>query len=313
MTIKTLRARLWENKPNNAAGCAPLTARVAGIVVREFSANNCMLRASTLTFYTLLAIVPLLATVFGIVKGSGLRQILQRVFAYQTGWQHDLAVPLFAFSSTALADARAGLITGSGVIALFVSVVGMLGVIEEAFNAIWKVDEGRRIARRVADYLSLVMVGTVLLAVSVGVSVFITAYVQFVAQEVPFLVPASRTLMGALNIVPFIVNWFLFSFVYLVMPNTAVPFSAGVIAGIIAGTVFQLVQGLYLGFQVSISHYGAVYGGFAALPLFLVWLQMSWVIVLLGGEFSYAIGNRRTYVFHKKFSNTCIPCEYYKV
>jgi membrane protein len=297
--LKGFYGRFWKQTAEQTGIVGAF--RTLALAVTGFIDDRCMLRASTLTFYSLLSIVPLLAVAFGIAKGFGLRPLFDLALSSPVEWQREFTAFVVRFSSAALVQARGGIIAGVGVLALFISVVGLLGAIEESFNTIWKVRSARSLGRQFVDYLSVVFIGTVLLSVSAGASVFVTAQVRFVAQKVTFLVPASRVVLDVLQVVPFVVNWLLFSLLFLFMPNAKVPLGAGTTAGALAAALFQLVQWAYILFQVGVSNYGAVYGSFAALPLFLVWLQTSWTIALFGGELAYAIANNRTYGFSPGF------------
>jgi len=132
---------------------------------------------------------------------------------------------------------------------------------------------------------------------SSSVTVLITSQVKLIVDKLSFLGPIAPIVMSALNLLPYAVIWVVFTFVYVFMPNTKVNFKAGLLAGIIAGTIYQIVQFFYINFQVGVSKYGAIYGSFAALPLFLIWLQVSWLVVLFGAEISFAEQNVETYEF----------------
>jgi membrane protein len=109
-----------------------------------------------------------------------------------------------------------------------------------------------------------------------------------------------------LKLLPYVVVWIVFSFVYKFLPNTKVTFKASILAGIVAGTLYQLVNWTYLFFQIGVAKYNAVYGSFAALPLFLIWLQVSWLVVLFGAEISFAVDNEEKYEFEAEAENTSI-------
>jgi membrane protein len=128
-------------------------------------------------------------------------------------------------------------------------------------------------------------------------TVYITSRVTTAAQEVELIGFFSQFLFFGLNLLPYMLIWLLFTFTYLLMPNTTVRLIPGIIAGIVASTIFQLTQGAYINFQVIVSKYNAIYGSFAALPLFLIWMQVSWLIVLFGAELSYAFQNSSRYEF----------------
>lgn len=115
---------------------------------------------------------------------------------------------------------------------------------------------------------------------------------QDYAMEEGFLSYASVALKAVFALIPYVLVWFLFVFLYMFMPTTPVRFKYAIVAGIVAGTVFQIVQWFYIRFQIGVSSYNAIYGGLAALPLLLVWLQLSWSIVLWGTELCYIMRNR---------------------
>jgi membrane protein len=107
----------------------------------------------------------------------------------------------------------------------------------------------------------------------------------------------SSIILFSLNLLPYTLMWVLFTFLYIFMPNTKVRFFSGLFAGILTGTIFQIVQWAYITFQIGVVHYNAIYGSFAALPLFLAWIQLSWLIVLFGAELSVAYQNADDYEF----------------
>jgi membrane protein len=267
--------------------------RILVLSVKGFLEDKCQLRASALTFFTLLSIVPIAAMIFGVAKGFGFEKILQAKIASSVEG-HDVVVnKIIQFAETTLQNTKGGMVAGIGLLVLFWTVISVLGNIEKSFNDIWGVKEGRPIARKLSDYLSLIMICPVLVICSSSITVFISSYFNTMVAEFPLLGNFSFII----KLSPYLVIWLLFTFVYIFMPNTRVKFKSGIIAGIIAGTLFQIFQYIYIGFQIGASKYGAIYGSFAALPLFLVWLQTSWLIVLFGAEISFAHQNVDTYEY----------------
>ena len=132
---------------------------------------------------------------------------------------------------------------------------------------------------------------------SSSLTVFIASQIRFIAEKSSLLGAISPLIFFSLKLLPYCTLWFLFTFVYIFMPNTKVDFKSGLFAGIVAGTIYQLVQWGYVNFQIGAAQYNAIYGSFAALPLFLIWIQVSWLIVLLGAEISFACQNVDTYEF----------------
>jgi membrane protein len=261
--------------------------RVAAMTVKGYVRDNCSLHASALTFYSLLSIVPVVALAFGIAKGFGLDQRLESQLHLRFAGQEEVISKIITFARTLLENTKGGLIAGIGVLLLFWSAVKVLNHIESTLNHIWKV-RARSMIRKFTDYLSIMIISPLLVIVSSSVNVYITAEITAITGKLALLQAASPFIFFLLKLLPFGLIWLLFILIYLVMPNTQVRFSSALIAGIIAGSIFQILQGIYISAQVLVSRYNAIYGSFAALPLFLIWLQLSWMIVLLGAEIAYA-------------------------
>lgn len=272
-------------------------SRVILLSVRGFDEDKCKLRASALTFYTLLSIVPVVALAFGIAKGFGLQEMLETHLLQNLPAQEEILIQLVTFSKSMLETAKGGLIAGIGTAILFWLVVRMLGYIERSFNDIWGVKEKRPVGRKLADYLAIMVLGPIFLITSTSIIMFITTQVELITGNVEFLGFFSPLILTSLKAMPYLLIWLLFTFLYMYMPNTRVNFSSGILAGIVAGTIYVLTQEAYLTLQIGVSRYNAIYGSFAAVPLFLIWLQISWFIVLFGAEISFAHQNVDTYEF----------------
>jgi membrane protein len=141
------------------------------------------------------------------------------------------------------------------------------------------------------------LVCPILLAVAGGANIFLSAQISTITEKIPLLKTLGPMFWVIMKLLPYVTLWITFTFIFISMPNTKVKLLSGLIAGIVAGTLFQLVQWAYVNFQVQITAKYAVYGSFAALPLFLLWLQTSWLIILFGAEVSFAHQNVETYEF----------------
>jgi membrane protein len=153
--------------------------------------------------------------------------------------------------------------------------------------------------RKLTDYLSVMMICPILLIIASSVTVLVTTQVSLMMERLSFLGVLADALILLLKVLPYGVIWLVFTFIYVFMPNTKVRMKSALWGGILAGTIYQLVQLAYISFQIGVSNYGAIYGSFAALPLFLVWLQLSWLIVFFGAEISFAHQNVATYEFEQ--------------
>ncbi len=271
--------------------------RIFLLSTRGFAEDKCYLRASALTFFSLISIVPVVAMSFGIAKGFGFEKLLQKRLLEQFAGQGEIVMKIIDFAHSLLADTKGGLLAGVGVIVLFWAVIKVLGNIESSFNDIWGIKEARPLGRKFSDYLSVILLCPILMIMASSVTVFITTQVTLITEKVALLGIFSAVIFSVLKLLPYCLIWILFTFLYIFIPNTKVHFSSGILAGIIAGTIYQIVQWAYIIFQVGAAKYNAIYGSFAALPLFLIWLQLSWLIVLFGAELSFAHQNVDTCEF----------------
>jgi len=271
--------------------------RIFVLAARGFIDDRCLLRASALTFYSLLSVVPLLAMAFGISKGFGIERRLEKHIFEALPNQQEIAVRIIEYARSFLEKTEGGLIAGVGVAVLFWSVIRLMGNIEKSFNDIWGVRKGRSIGRKFADYLSIMLIAPVLFVMASSATVLITSELTIIARRMEFLGATGSLLRELIKLLPYGVVWILFTVLYILMPNTTVKLRSGILAGILAGTMYQVVQWAYIKFQIGASNYGAIYGSFAALPLFLIWLQTSWLVVLWGAEISFAEQNVDTYEF----------------
>lgn len=301
-TVQFLNADIWRLQahklpPRRSFWITQL--RILLLAVRRFNMNKCELRASALTFYSLLSIVPVVALAFAVAKGFGVEKILGEQLMAKMQGQEEVAERIIGFAQSFLENTKGGAIAGVGIVLLFWTVIKVLGNVEKSFNDIWGVKTARAMGRKFADYLSIMMICPVLLIIASSVTVLLTTQVSGILERLSFLGYLADVLIWLLKIVPYGVIWLVFTFIYAFMPNTKVELKSALWGGILAGTIYQLVQLAYITFQIGVSNYGAIYGSFAALPLFLVWLQMSWLIVLLGAEISFAHQNVTTYEFEQ--------------
>ncbi|MGA7144725.1 MAG: YihY/virulence factor BrkB family protein [Desulfobacterales bacterium] len=271
--------------------------RILILTVRGFRKNKCPISASALTFYSVLSIVPVMAMAFGIAKGFGFQKLLEKQLLEKFQGQEEVMNRTVSFAHSLLDNTKGGIIAGIGVVFLLWTVIKLFSQIERSFNGIWEIKTHRTFGRKFSDYLSIMLISPVLFILSSSVTVFITTQITAIAQKVALIGMFSPVIFLMLKFIPYGLIWILFIFMYMLMPNTKVNFSSGLIAGVIAGTIYQIAQWAYIAFQVGVSRYNAIYGSFAALPLFLMWIQLSWIIVLSGAEISYAYQYVDTYEF----------------
>ena len=301
--------------------------RMGIMVVRGFLDDRCMLRASALTYTTMLAIVPILAVAFSVLKGLGVQNELREQLidnftkvvqvseaadgeaAPEGGGDTSEADKRLAGGAANIVDqfigsvenvsaARLGTI---GAVLLVFSVVSVLGNIEKSLNAIWGVKKPRTLLRRFSDYLSAVIAGPLFLTLASAINASLQSN-TIVTKVLKYDI--AKLALG--HLAPFVLLWVAFTLLYMFMPNTRVRFGSALAGGVIAGTLWQVVQWAYIEFQVGVSKYNAIYGGFAQLPMFLVWLYISWAIALLGAEIAFARQNLSTYSLERRALNASV-------
>lgn len=278
--------------------------RVILLSRRGFNEDQCFLRAMALTYFTLLSLVPFAAMAFGIAKGFGLEKRWESLLLEKLGSHETVLNHVLAFSKNLLMDTKGGLIAGFGIFFLFWSVIKVFTHIENSFNAIWGIKQSRTFYRKITDYLTLMLVCPVLFIAASSTSVYAVGYLNNFFQQHSSFHSINPLIFSAINMISFVSVWSLFSFLYLVIPNTRVRFDCAFFGGLIAGTAFILMQKFYVYFQLNMTQFNAIYGSFAALPLFLIWLQSSWILVLLGAEISFAVQNLYQYEYESESSQS---------
>jgi membrane protein len=273
--------------------------RTVALAVRGFDEDKCKFRASALTFYTLLSIVPIVAMMFGIAKGFGIEKRVETQLMEKMKGQEEVIKEIIGFANSLLDNTKGGLIAGVGIIFLFWAIIKVLSNIENSFNEIWGIKKPRSIGRKFSDYLSVMLICPILLVVASSMTGVISSQIRLLIEKISFIQSIGPLIFALLKLLPYCTIWIAFTFVFIFMPNTKVRLRSGLLAGIVAGTIFQIVQWAYINFQIGAAKYGAIYGSFAALPLFLLWLQISWLIVLFGAEVSFAHQNVETYEFEQ--------------
>ena len=302
-TIHFITYDIWRITENEVSGLKEIYINIIKTIilaVRGFRSENLQTKAAALTYSTLLAIVPLLAVLIGIAKGFGFQGIVrQELYTYFPG--HELELDkAFEFVESYLAEAQGGIFIGVGLILLFYTAINLISSIEDTFNDIWQIQKSRPWYRKLSDYLALFLVLPVLMTASSGLSIFMSTLQNSFLGQYLFFTPLMEL---SLHIIPYIITTLAFTGLYVSLPNTKVKFINGLVAGFIAGCAFQLFQYIYISGQIWVSKYNAIYGSFAALPLLLLWLQLSWLICLFGAELSYASQNVKKFSFERDSKN----------
>ena len=311
-----------------------IVIRIHLIVFQEFQRDVITLRASALTFTVVLSLVPMLALGTAVLKGLGagdqMREVaykfidqLELSVAKESGGQITSAAgPVPATGrdkdmATAAEPAPKGLtvhlrkavdqifdyvdrtnfatLGAFGILGLVIAAIFVLGSIEQAMNAIWQAESSRPIGRKIMDYLALM----ILLPVSINTVMATMATLQSQALLIRLQGILPGTWMGPLllNMVPIVLLVATFTILYRFLPNTKVNISSALIGGVCGGIGWLLIQVIYIKLQIGVARYNAIYGSFATLPLFLIWMQMGWVVFLAGAEMAFAVQVWHSYLW----------------
>jgi len=300
--INFLRYDIWritEYELSRSRRYAYRLVKTIILATRGFIVDNLNVRASALTYSILFAIIPTFALIIAIGKGFGVEKMIESSLDNTFIGQADMTPTVMGFVDRYLATTQRGLFIGVGIAILFWSVMNLFMQVERAFNSIWQVKKKRTFIRQFSTYFSGILVVPLLIVFSGGLSIYVSSALK---QSYVYDV-LSPILRFAVKFLPYIINWIVFTSMYMIIPNTRVKFSNAMIAGIVAGTAFQIFQMLYINGQVYLSRYNIVYGSFAAIPLLLLWLQISCLIVLLGAEISYVSQNMHNFEYEIDSNN----------
>lgn len=248
-----------------------------------FHSHQCLLRAAALTYTTMLALVPMLAFMFAFLKGLGVQNQLEPILIDKLPVDSEQTVRMIISYVNKIEVRTLGAI---GLGALFFTTLLQLNAVEKAFNAIWGVSSGRSLLRQIADYVSVMVIAPVVL-------LLVTAMNTAIQNQTLVATMLERRLVGDAMVLlfttfPYAALWLVFAFFYVFLPNTRVQVVPALIGGVIGGTLWQVAQWAYIDFQIGVTKYQAIYGALAQLPVFMVWIYMSWVVTLLGAELSRA-------------------------
>ena len=259
--------------------------RLAVVAVEEFHTNMLDLRATGLVYSTLLSLVPFLAVTFSVLKAFGVHQQTEPFLARALEPLGPRGTEIAGYIIGLVNNFQVGVLGAVGVAGLFFTVISLIGKIEDALNHIWRVRYPRVLARKFSDYLSVVLVGPVL--VFTAFSLTASAESNWFLQQLQRTESLNSVVTVVTRVMPLLFLCVAFTFVYKFVPNTQVNFRSALIAGTAAGFLWQFVGIGFASFVASSAHYTAIYSSFAVLLIFLFWLYVGWLIILVGGEVAY--------------------------
>ena len=265
------------------------------LVARGFKDQVLVVRANSLSFALLFAFIPMMALVFAIARGFGFEEILKDKVSAGFLAEANIAPMLLEWVERYLETAREGLFLGIGLIVLIWAVHAFFNMLEKSFNSIWNVKKTRSFGRRMTNYVMTLLLVPVLVVVTSGISIFLNS-TEVLAPVLQAIEPIRKFM---LRFIPFVATSAVFTWIFIAIPNTKVKFSSAIIPGIVMGFLYQVVQALSMFLVVLLTRMSIVYGAFSAIPLVLIWLNITCWLLLVGAELSFAIQNNEHFAYER--------------
>ena len=202
------------------------------LCINRFTKDRLVNKASALTYSTLLAIVPILAILFAIARGFGFDNLMESQVRMGFGGHNQTTEVILQFVNSYLSQTKSGIFIGVGLIMLLWTVINLISSIEITFNRIWEIKKARSMYRKITDYFSMFLLMPILIVISGGLSIFMSTSLKYI-EDFVLLAPILKFLI---RLIPFVLTWFMFTGLYIYMPNTKVRFKPALISGILAGT-----------------------------------------------------------------------------
>lgn len=270
--------------------------KTINLTVRGFLDGSLQSKACAMTYRTVLAIVPMLALLMAIGRGFGLQDYLQRELYSLFPSNSKVLDMSFGWVDTCLAQASGGLFVGIGIVFLLWTLISLLSSVEDVFNSIWNVKTRRTQWRKITDYIAILLILPILLICSSGIQVFMSKTLR-TFFDIGFLSDAVQLGLDGASVV---LTWLFFAGCYAWIPNAKVSFKNAAIAGVLAGTGFQILQWLFVSGQMYVAKYNAIYGSFSFLPLLLIWLQLVWLITFIGAGICCSLQNLNSFSYERQ-------------
>lgn len=294
--VNFLRVDIWKIDKSDVSPLRYLFYEVIKklmLAIKFFTTKRVLNSAAALTYSTLLAIVPIMAVVFAIARGFGYSKYIETWFRDALTSQPKAAETIIGFVNSYLIHTKSGIFLGLGLVFMLWTVLMLTSNIEKTFNDIWQVKKPRGFFRTCTDYLAMFFLIPVIIVLTSGISIFVSTIFTKM-NDYMLLGPLVRSMVF---LMPYLFMSLIFTVLYVFMPNTRVKLRYAIVPGILAGVAMQWLQLFYIHSQIWVSSYNAIYGSFAALPLFMLWVQISWSICLFGAELCYTSQNSEDYTF----------------
>ena len=299
--LARLNSLVWDDDMRELSGWRHylvFVLRVLHLLIKELMGGQLNLRAMSLVYTTLLSVVPLLAVSFSVLKGFGVHNRIEPLL-------YNLLTPLgpngIEITDTIISfveNVKVGVLGSIGIVLLIYTVISLLQKIESAFNFVWQIDHLRSLSQRISNYLSVTLVGPVLIFSAVGFTA--TVLSTETAQQLVSIEPFGTLMYYVSKLVPYVLVCLAFTLIYIFIPNTHVQFTAALVGGVIAGVLWKITGWGFAAFIASSSKYAAIYSGFAIVIMLLIWMYLSWLILLVGSQIAYFVQHPKYMTLHRE-------------
>ena len=298
--LKQLKAYVWDADLVELARPQRIfifVLRVMNMLLRELLGGQLNLRAMSLVYTTLLSIVPLLAVSFSVLKGFGVHNRIEPLlfnFLEPLGPKGaEITEKIVSF----VENVEVGVLGSIGFALLIYTVIALVQKIEAAFNFVWQIEHLRPLSQRISNYLSVILVGPALIFIAIGISAYVLN--MDLTQKLVTIEPLGTLLVFFSKLVPYILVCFAFTVIYIFIPNTRVHFFAALVGGVIAGVIWKIAGWGFAAFIVTSSKYAAIYSSFAIMILLLIWVYLSWLILLVGSQIAFFVQHPKYMTMHR--------------
>lgn len=261
------------------------SSRFMYYIAKEYTDGDLTLRATSLVYTTLLSIVPFIAVTFSVLKAFGVHNMAEPFIERMLAPLGEQGVEIAGRITMFVDNMKVGVLGSIGLSMLVYTVISLIAKIEEGLNFIWRVRSPRSMARKFSDYMSVLLIGPILIFSAIGITAAIKS--NTVVKSVLSFGMLGTVLVWLGHLVPYITTCAAFTFIYGFMPSTRVRFSSALAGGVFAGVIWEVSGWAFTTFVVNSTNYSAVYSGFAILIVFMIWIYLSWLIFLLGAAVSF--------------------------
>ncbi len=303
LSLKNIESFIWSEKWKNKAW--PIKKffnfiQIFHLSIKGLKADKIRFYSAALTYYSILSIVPVFALIFAVTKGFNLEKILEKFLLAQLQGQEIVVKKLLELARSLLEKARSGVIAGVGVLFLIWAVIRVFSEIDEAINDIWRVNKRRNLGRKFTDYFSLIIVAPIFYITSNSISIFLSHKFLYIANYINLPHGITSLIMFSFKLIPLFLLFILFSFVYVYIPTTNVKLKYAFLAGFIIALFYMIFQRITINVYLNINRYSAIYGSLAMLPMLIIWINLSWILILFGAKLAYVAQNFEKALFDLK-------------